>query len=408
MAVGLLVGIWVARYLGPEKYGLLSYAQAFVGLFSSVASLGLDSIVVRELVRYSEKEKRLLGTVFVLKLFGAFISLGLLGMAIGFTNSDSLTKTLVFIVASAVIFHSFNVIDLYFQAKVMSKYVVYANSFSLLLSALVKIYLIFHQAPLEAFAWIVLFDSIIMAVGYLYWYWKLNKDFFLNHLQVDWRLAVTLLHDSWPLIFSGMVIAIYMRIDQVMIKEMLDDQAVGNYAAAVRLSEAWYFIPMVISSSLFPAIVNAKKVSDALYYQRLQRLYDFMVLLAVSIAVPMSFLSDMVVKILYGKEYQEASEVLSVHIWAGVFVFLGVVSSKWFVVENLQKYNLYRTVMGAFINIVLNFLFIPSYHLVGAAFATLVSQAFASYGFNIFHYKLHKNFKLQTKALIWPYRLTGV
>jgi len=155
-------------------------------------------------------------------------------------------------------------------------------------------------------------------------------------LKFKRETAVSLLKDSWPLILSSMVIAIYMKIDQVMIKEMLDAEAVGNYAAAVRLSEAWYFIPMVISSSLFPAIINAKKISEKLYYDRLQKLYNLMVWMAISIALPMTFLSDWIVNLLYGAKYSEAGDVLMIHIWAGVFVFLGVASGKWFVAENLQ------------------------------------------------------------------------
>jgi len=408
MVVGLFVGIWVARYLGPDRFGLLSYAQAFVGLFAAVASLGLDGIVVRELVKHPHLETKLLSTAFILKLIGAVLTLIFLAVAVNFTSNDTYTNMLVFIIASAVIFKSFNVIDLYFQAKVMSKYVVYANSMALLLSSAIKIYLVLNKAPLEAFAWMVLFDAIIMALGYLYWFWKIKKDFFILHLQMDWQLAKTLLSDSWPLIFSSIVVAIYMRIDQVMIKEMLDAEAVGNYAAAVRLSEAWYFIPMVISSSLFPAIINAKKISEELYYNRLQKLYDLMVMVAVVIAIPTTFLSSWIIALLYGKEYIEASSVLMIHIWAGVFVGLGVASSRWFIAENLQIHSLYRTLSGVIINILLNYFLIPLFSIYGAAIATLISQIAASYLFNIFTDKTFVTYKLQSNALLIPLRKLGV
>jgi len=400
MTVGLFVGIWVARYLGPDRFGLLSYAQSFGGLFSAIATLGLDGIVVRELVKHSEKESELLGTAFYLKLIGAFLTLIVLYIAIHFTSNDTYTKILIFIIASATIFQAFNVIDLYFQAKVMSKYVVFANSFTLLISSLVKIILIINQAPLIAFAWMVVLDSLVMALGYVYWYFKVKKEFFLRKIEFKFKIAKQLLKDSWPLVLSGMVIAIYMRIDQVMIKEMLDNKAVGNYAAAVRLSEAWYFIPMVIASSLFPAIINAKKQSEELYYKRLQKLYDLMVWMAIAIALPMTFLSDWVVNLLYGSQYNQAGGVLMIHIWAGIFVFLGVASSKWFIAENLQKFSFYRTLTGAILNIILNIILIPKYNIKGAAIATLISQGVASYLFNAFNYKLRGNFFMQTKSLL--------
>ncbi len=394
MIVGLFVGVWVARYLGPEKYGMLSYAQAFVGIFSAIATLGLNGIVVRELVKYSQKESELLGTAFILKLFGAVLTLLVLYIAIQFTSNDNLTNSLIFIIASATIFQAFNVIDFYFQAKVMSKYVVFANSTSLLLSSIVKIVLILNQAPLIYFAFIVLFDSIVLAIGYIYWYFKIKREFFIKKINFSFDLAKNLLKDSWPLILSGIVISIYMKIDQIMIKEMLDSEAVGNYAVAVRLSEIWYFIPMVITSSLFPAILNAKKVSEELYYKRLQKLYDLMVWMAIAIAIPMTFLSGWIVDLLYGIQYIESGDVLKIHIWAGVFVSIAILKGKWQVSESLTKYHFYGAIISSLFNIILNYIFIPKIGIKGAAYATFISQFISAYLINYFfkELKIQNNF----------------
>ena len=407
MVVGLFVGIWIARYLGPEQFGLFSYAQSFVGLFAAIATLGLDGIVVRELIKDESRLNELIGTAFWLKVTGAIGVLVVLAIAVDLISIGTYANTLVFIIASATIFQSFNVIDFYFQSKVMSKFAVYANMISLFLSSIVKITLILNEATLVAFAWVVLFDSLILACGYIYFYLKQKNSIFF-HWKFSKQTAVSLLKDSWPLILSGMVIAIYMKIDQIMIKEMIDSKAVGQYAAAVKLSEAWYFIPMVIASSLFPAIVNAKEQSKELYYERLQKLYDLMVWIAIAIALPITFLSDWIINLLYGAQYSQSGAILMIHIWAGVFVFLGVVSSKWFISENLQKYSFYRTLAGALINIILNYILIPVYGIYGAAYATLVSQAIASYLFNITNKKLRYTFLLQTNAILLPFRKLGV
>jgi len=392
MTVGLFVGIWVARYLEPEQFGLFSYAQSFVGLFAAIATLGLDGIVIRELVKDESRRDELLGTAFYLKIVGAILTILALYMAIHFTSNDQYTNMLIFIIASAVIFQSVNVIDLYFQSKVMSRYVVYANIISLFISSLVKIYLILNEAQLIAFAYVVLFDSFILASGFLYFY--IYNRFSIIKWKFHIELAKSLLKDSWPLILSGMAIAVYMKIDQIMIKEMLDSSAVGQYAAAVRLSEAWYFIPMVISSSLFPAIVNAKKISEELYYERLQKLYDLIVWLAIAIALPMTFLSDWVVKLLYGSQYSEAGSVLMIHIWAGVFVFLGVVKGRWLISENLMKYYFYGAFFSSIINILLNYFLIPIYGIKGAAVATLIAQFSSAYLINCIFKELYIQIKL--------------
>jgi len=397
MIVAVFVGIWIARYLGPEQFGLLSYAQSFVGLFAAIATLGLDGIVVRELVKDESRRSLLIGTAFWLKITGSALVLGILTIAVLFSHNDTLTNFLILIIASSTVFQAFNVVDFYFQAKVLSRYVVFANTFGLLTSSVVKITLIMLEAPLIAFAWSALFDSFILASGFIYYFIK-KAEFSIKQWTFHRATAIILLKDSWSLILSSVVVSIYMKIDQVMIMEMLGSEAVGQYAAAIRLSEAWYFIPMVIASSLFPAIVNAKAQNEALYYARLQKLYNLMVWMAIAVALPMTFLSSWVVEFLYGSQYTQADNVLIIHVWAGVFVFLGVASSKWFTTENLQILAFLRTFNGMLINIILNFLLIPKYGIQGAAIATLISQIIAAYAFDFFNKSTRPMFFMKTKS----------
>ena len=205
--------------------------------------------------------------------------------------------------------------------------------------------------------------------------------------------------DSWPLVLSGIIVSIYMKIDQVMIKEMMNTASVGQYSAAVRLSEAWYFIPSVISTSLFPAIINAKKLNEELYYNRLQNLYDLMVVLSVSIALPMTFLSDWVVNLLYGNEFYLSGSVLSIHIWAGVFVFLGVSREGWVLGENLQRYTILYLGLGMIFNVILNIILIPYNGIYGAAMATLISQAVSVLFAPVLFKKTRISFFMMIKSL---------
>lgn len=396
MVAGLLVGVWVARYLGPEQFGVFSYALAFVAIFASIAKLGLDSIVVRDLVHEPHKRDVYLGTAFWLKLVGAFITFGVIAFATLFTSNDHTTNLYIFIIASGMIFQSFEIIDFYFQSKVLSKFVSLCKMTQLLLSSLMKIYFVLTGADLFWFVVVSLVDQATLAVALYIAYRHQKLGSFYRHF--DLMTAKNILKDSWPLIFSGLAVMLYIRMDQVMIKEMLGDREVGLYSAAVRLSEVWYFIPMVITSSLFPAIVSAKKVSKELYYLRLQRLYTFMVWMAIGIALPMTFLSEWLVTLLYGEAYREAGQVLMIHIWAGVFVFLGVASGSWLTSENLQQFAFTRTLSGLFINIVLNLVLIPIYGLIGAAIATVIAQIMAAFVFDVFSEKTRATFVMKLKA----------
>ena len=369
----LVVGVWVTRYLGPEDYGILGYARSFVAIFMAFSTLGLNTILVRELVKDPSRKNSLIGTSFILQTLGSIVLMGLLIIGIYLSGNEEFVNQIIILLALATFFQSFNIINLYFQSIVKSKVGVIASTIGLIISALLKVTMILLEAPLMAFVLVILSDSIVLAFLLVYFYIK------NGHSVLKWRFSksvgLSLLKDSWPLILSGIVVSIYMKIDQVMLKELVDNNAVGQYAAAVRLSEAWYFIPSAICASLFPAIVNAKKKSEELYYNRLQRLYDLMVLLSVAIALPMTFLSDWIVQLLYGQAFNLSADVLKVHIWAGVFVFLGVSRGGWIINENLQRFTAMYLGVGMIANVILNLILIPDYGPLGAAYATLISQS---------------------------------
>ncbi len=399
LVASLFIGIWVARYLGPTQFGLFSYAVAFASLFSSFAKLGLDDIVVRDLVSEPTKGDIYLGTAFWLKLIGSIAMLCLVGIALQFTASDSITKLYVFIVASGAIFQAFEVVDFYFQSQVLSKFVSICKMTQLLISSLLKLYLMFINADLFWFVLVTLVDQATLAISlYLAYRYQKTGGFFRCF---DWVIAKKLLNNSWPLIISGFVIMVYMRIDQIMIKDILGEKEVGIYSAAVRVCEIWYVIPMIIASSLFPSVVNAKKVSESLFYSRIQHLYSFMFIVSFSIALLMTFLSDWIMVFLYGEPYREGGQVLMINIWAGVFVFWGVASSKWFLSEGLQKILTINTVVGAVVNVILNLILIPKYGVCGAAISTVISQSIASYFMNLLFSETRSNFLRLTKSILY-------
>jgi len=399
MIVGLLVGLWVARYLGPREFGLFSYAIAFASLFGSFAKLGLDSIVVRDLVQEPTLRNAYMGTAFWLKIFGAFLMLVMLAFFALFTSNDSITNLYVFIIASGIIFQSFEVVDFYFQSQVLSKFVSICKISQSLISSLLKIYLILIGADLFWFVVVSLLDQVTLGILlYIAYHYQKLGNFFRDF---DFSLAIKMLNASWPLILSAFAITIYMRIDQIMIHEMLGEEAVGIYSAAIRLSEIWYFIPMIITNSIFPSIVNAKKISEEQYIVRLQQLFTLLVWISIAAAILTIFLSKWLVVFLYGLAYQEATQVLIISIWGGVFVALGVASNCWLVCENLHHYSFYRTASGAILNVLLNFVFIPRYGIVGSAFATLISQSMAALFCDLASSKTRIIFVMKLKTILF-------
>ncbi len=401
MGVGLFVGVWVARFLGPEQFGYLSYALAFVSLFSAIAGLGLDGIVVRELVRDPARKDEILGTAFVLKfLSGMLTFLTVLATIRLLRPTDSLTCWLVGISAGGMIFNAFDTIDFWFQSQVQSKYSVYAKSSAFLLISAVKVSLILTKAPLIAFAGAGFAEIVIGSFGMVMTYRVSGRHIY------SWRSNVTvarrLLKDSWPLIFSGVAIMVYMRIDQVMIGEMVGSEEVGIYSVAVQLVEVWYFIPGIIVSSVFPSIVEAKEMNDSIYYERLQKLYNFLAFMGYAVAIPVTFLAGWVIKILYGVAYSAAGPMLAVLIWSILFTSLGVARSAFLTTMNWTRFHLLTVTLGCVVNVVLNYVLIPRYGGMGAVIASCIAYWFAAHGACFVCRPLFKTGWMLTKAIIYP------
>ena len=406
MALSFFVGIYVIRYLGPEQFGQLSYSISFVFLFLAITKLGLDEIVVRNLVKQEDSSAKILGTAFVLKLAGCILAFLIISVGITLSTTDVLVRQMTAIVAFSMVFTCFDVLDLWFQSQILSKSIAIVRSIQFVISSLAKLSFIWFKLPLISFAYLFVADTVIRAVGMSWVY--LQDRHQIGRWKIDRAIAFDLLQNSWPLILSGVMVTIYMSIDQVMLGNMSNSREVGNYAAAVKFSEVWYFMPTVICSSVFPAIVQAKQRSKADYYTRLQQLYDFMALMSLSIALLVSFSSDFILNNLLGSDYSSAGKILTLHIWSGIFIFLGVARGNWLVIENKTSLSLITQLMGAITNVVLNLWLIREYGAIGAAIATLISYAVSTYFSCLLFSSMRQTGWMLTKAILIPFRFKSL
>jgi O-antigen/teichoic acid export membrane protein len=399
--VGLLVNVWMASYLGPALYGKFSYAFAFSMLFVPAAMLGLDQIAMREMVKDPEKKDDVLGTVFFLMLLGGLAVFILANTSIRFiAPQDSLTYWLVAIMTAGAVFQSFYVIDFWFESKLQWKFSVYAKNTAFLFLSLVKIGLIFIKAPLIAFAWAGLAEIAIGSAGLVLVF--RTRGYSLRTWRYSRKMAATFLKDGWPQLFSVFLAMIHLKVDQVMLGNMAGNEQVGYYSIAVRLADAGYFIPLAICYSVFPSVVEAKKMNEALYYDRMQRLYNLIVLLSYAIAIPVMFLSDRIVEILFSSAYRSSGPLLAVFIWTGLFSSLSAGRNVFMVSQNWLRINLVSTFLACLLNIVLNYYLIPGYGAMGAIVASLISYWFAVHGSCFIFRPLRTTGWMLTKAMLYP------
>jgi len=398
LIVGLFVSIWLARYLGPLEYGLLNYVQSYVFIFAVITSLGMDTIIVRELVEKKYSKEKILGTAFYSKIIATFIIFPLLYLATYFLVSDKYSSTLIYIVAIGVIFQSFNVIDSYYQSVVKSKYVVIANIIAMCLSSLIKIALIINNASLIYFAIAYSIDGAIVALMLLIFFTKNSKTKIVKW-SIDIRTVKYLVNESAPMWLSGLMIAIYAKTDQLMIKDMLGSEELGYYSAAVKLNDLFGFVPLIICSSLLPAIVNARNTSKKKYFKRISYLYSLMIWLSIFILILGNLLAKQIVDLSFGLLYLKATEVFKLLLWSNVFIFFLTAWAKFIIVEKNQKLFFYFDSLAVIINIILNIFLIPRYGIRGAAFATVLAVPIAQVIIYIFWKKQRYILKSFFKSL---------
>ena len=398
MIVSLFVGIYVARYLGPERFGLLSYANSFVGLFTAIATLGLDGIVVREIVKLPQQRGTLLGTSFLLKVAGAFVMWLMIFIASFFTKNDVLTNTLIAIITFGVIFQAFNVIDFNFQAEVKSKYVVHSQFVQLIFSSFIKLVLIFNKLPLIWFAAVYCLDAAILAFGLAFSY--LNNHGSFKKWKWDAKIAKGLLLDSWPLMFAYMSYLIYAKIDRIMIKEMLDEYSVGIYSAAYVIYEAPLFIALMVAKSVYPILVQYYQNNKDRLFELYLELSSYMTLLSYLIVLFIFIFHEDLIQITFGNNFVESSKILVILSFGLIPMFNAFLRSSYMTISESQKIILYTTLFSSIINILLNFFMIKKYGIEGAVYATVLTQILSLSLLNVAFDKTRVLFFIQTKSLL--------
>lgn len=371
--VGLLIGIYIARYLGPAEFGTFNYVISFVVLFAPLANLGLDSIVIRELVLHRENEAAILGTALRLKVVGALVALAVLALTLTMVGTVTTVRGYIFVVGLGLLAQAFDVVDLHFQSHVLSKYASLCRILQITLSASLKLVLAWNGAALGWFVVIALIDQVTLAIA-LAWAYRLRggAPFFASF---DYGLARRFLSAGSPLIISGLMGAMYMRIDQVLIMELIGAKDVGLYAAATGLTESLYIIPTIITNTLFPALVTARAGDDVTYAAHRVALHRALLGCALAVSTTVAFTAPSIVRLFYGETFAGAARVLSIQVFTLPFVASGLIFGKVLITEGRQSLMPKITLAALIANVSGLILLVPVVGIAGAAIATVLAQA---------------------------------
>lgn len=402
MAGALLVGILVARYLGPSQYGLMNYVISYVALFTVISNFGLDDIEIRELSRQPEKKDFILGTCIRIRFCFALLAFLLIVVTLFIFKTDVFTTIMILVYALTLFTGCFNIIRNYFTSIVKNEYVVKSEISRTIIGACIKIVLLWIKAPLEFFIVATMFDTVLVASGYCISYKRTVGK--MSNWRYDSSIVPFYIREAFPLVLSGAAVIIYQRIDQVMIGNMIDKESVGYFATAGKFLDLILFLPMVLTQTITPLLVRAKESDVADYELKKRQFVSIIVWVSILLSTCVSLLAYWLINFTYGDKYLLAVPILQIMAFKTVGMALSSSSGQIIIMERIQKWAFIRNIIGCLVCVILNYVLIPQYGVIGSAWVTIFTVMFSGFLSNMLIPAYRKIFKIQVCALLLGWR----
>lgn len=403
LVIGVIVLGAVGRYLGPEQFGVLNYAIALTAIFGVFATLGMDGIIIRELVARPTEAAQVMGTAFVLRLGGALVAMILVFLASIATRDSGQTISLALLVSMCFLPGSLEVIELWFQKNIMARHTAMARIVATLLVSAGRLALVYYQAPLKYFAIMQAVDALLGGLALVVAFKARGQP--ITAWRFERSVATTLLRDSWPLIASGFLVAIYTRVEQVLVKNVLGDYAVGIYYSAVRITEVWGFVPSAVLTTIYPILVAKRRDAPETYHLRLQTVFDLLTGLGYAIAIGMTLLGPSVIPLIFGEKYREAIPILIIQAWIAPITCSALTRAQIMLLENKTIFHTPIALLGILLNVSLALWLMGIFEAKGAALAVLLASTCSGYLTSFLFGALRPYGIQQTKAFLLLFRL---
>lgn len=385
----------VTRYLGPTQYGTITYTYSYVALFLPICTLGMNDIVVKELLDNKNDNKTIMGTIISLRLLSSLLSIGFIYLIVKIFTNNPVFPYIAFLQSLSLVFQIFDTIIYFYQSQLLAKKTGIILAVSYILTAIFRIVCLVLKKNIAWFAFAVSLDYLVISALLLCSYYKDG-----NTLCFSKEVAKKLLSKSSHYIFSGIMVVIYSKADTLILGKMIDETNVGYYAAATTLCNAWPFLLTAIIDSANPIIVDTYKVDKDEYHKKIKQLYAAVFYISLVVAIIVTLLAPLIISIIYGSKYAPTVAPLRIVCWATIFSYLGVARTSWMQCENKTKYEATLSLLGAIVNILLNIVLIKLYGIVGAAIALVLTQFLTNFVFVYLIKNTRENAKLIVDAII--------
>ena len=390
-SLNILLSVLLARHFGPENFGILNYLIAFIFLFNAISSLGMNPVLTNLIVKKKKFNKNLLISAYQLRFFASMICYIIFILIILIFNEAEIYLNYSLILGLIIILKSSEIFFSYFEAKLLSKFIVISQLVGLILFASIVFFVIIKNLDDVYIYYGLLVDAIIVFLLINYFYTSKNNKIF-NKFQFN--KIKSLILKSLPVLISSLSIILYMRIDQIMINLIIGEYQLGIYSVSVRYVEIFHFIPKIIMISLLPLLLISKKyVNDLLKINSI--IFKFSIFFTALIFLS----SDFIIPFLFGNEYSQSISTTKILSFSLLFVFFGVVNEHWYISKNLQKYYAINVLLGAILNIIFNYILINKIGIQGAAYSTILTYFFIIFLFDFINKKTRFLIQIKYKSL---------
>lgn len=376
MLLSLVIGSISARYLGPGNYGLINYGESLISLMATLTGLGLDEVIMNELVMKKDKTGTLIGTALVMRLLASVVGVfAIVAIIITLEPNNKILWVITILQTFQLFGNLYYVFNYWFQVELKSKYVSIAYIIGLTVSGIWRVIILVKNASVEFFAMTASIQGIVVLFIVAICFFTISHE----RLHFDKNVAKDLISKSYHFIISSIAIMIYMQMDKIMIGKMLGQEQLGYYSAASTVANLWLFVPRALINSARPLIIEGKKIDNKnntnnVYKDRLIKSVFGISMLGLVVGLCFTFLGWIPVRVLYGTAYMSAVPVLAMLIWSTSLSQLGTINGIWIVTEGYNRLLKYTVWMGAIVNLILNYVLIRYWGITGAAIATFMAQ----------------------------------
>nr|WP_296959498.1 flippase [uncultured Mediterraneibacter sp.] len=371
MILQFVVSLATARYLGPSNFGTINYVAAFVSFFSSIASLGLAVIVIKEISTNKYDNNEVVWTSIWLRFGTAILStISIITLMFITNRNDSMIVQIAFLESLSILFSSFDTINYYFQAKLLSKWSSIAGVLAYIGMSLYRIYLLATGADIVWFAFATSTDMIFLTIFLMIFYVKIEGF----RPKFNWNIGKRLLKQSYHYLIAGLITILYAQVDRIMLGNMLDKTSVGYYSAALTISTLWSMIPTALIQSISPVLYEAAGKDRTLYLRRLRQSYAVLFWLNAAYSIFVGVFAHWVILLLYGKDYLAGTAALKIVVWYYGLSTMSTLNQVYLANDEKNKYINLFCIVGLITDVILNFILIPVMGINGAAIATLITH----------------------------------